>query len=207
MCTAAVTVERLTPAKEVARLMHEHRVSAVPVLTSKDQVASVVSEADLLRTREGRPATPRRRRLRSRGRGARTAGQLMTSPTIAIHPDAPIGAAARRMNSHRVRLLPVVDADGVMIGVVSRRNLLSIFLRTDEAITEEVLGVLTDVLLLDPGQLTVSTHNAVVTLAGQVTEEDSRRAAVRLAGDVDGVLTVLDKLSAAPLAQRQADHP
>jgi CBS domain-containing protein len=58
----------------------------------------------------------------------------MTSPAITIHPDAPVGAAARLMNGHRIRRLPVVDPSGKLIGIVSRRDLLSVFLRPDEEI-------------------------------------------------------------------------
>jgi len=36
----------------------------------------------------------------------------MTAPAITIHPDAPLGAAARLMNGHNIRRLPVVDASG-----------------------------------------------------------------------------------------------
>ncbi len=128
----------------------------------------------------------------------------MTSPAITIHPDAPIAAAARLMDQHRLRLLPVVNPEGDLLGVVSRRNLLSIFLRPDEEIAGEVRAVLGDILLIEDGTVTVSAQDGVVTLAGQVAEEDSRRAAVRLAGEVDGVLNVIDKLSAPPDADRLA---
>ena len=196
MRTQAVTVRKRTPAKDIARLMSEHRVSAVPVLDEQGLVAGVVSEADLLRSRErSRAALPQvPGRISSAGGG--TAAHLMTSPAITIHPDDPLTAAARRMDQDRLRLLPVVDTDGHLLGVISRRNLLSIFLRKDEEIAGEVRAVLRNVLLLPRGSVTVSVRDGVVTLSGHVDGEATRRAAVELAADVYAVMDVIDKLSA-----------
>ena len=71
-----------------------------------------------------------------------TAGALMTSPAITIGPDATIPAAARLMNTHHVRRLPVVDEEGRLVGVVSRRDLLSVFLRPDDDIVRDARQVL-----------------------------------------------------------------
>ena len=74
------------------------------------------------------------------------------------------------------------------MGVVSRRNLLSIFLRTDDDIAEEVRTVLGDLLLIDEAAVAVSARDGTVTLAGLVADDnDSRRAAIRVAGEMDGV--------------------
>ena len=67
----------------------------------------MVSEFDLLLKEErdlrglgaGLPARSRRERKRAEGR---TAAALMTSPAITIHPDAPVGVAARLMNGHHI---------------------------------------------------------------------------------------------------------
>ncbi len=207
MRTQAVTVRKRTPAKDIARLMSEHRVSAVPVLDEQGLVAGVVSEADLLRPRErSRAALPQvPGRISKTGVG--TAAHLMTSPAITIHPDDPLTAAARRMDQDRLRLLPVVDTDGHLLGVISRRNLLSIFLRTDEEIAGEVRAVLRNVLLLPRGSVTVSVRDGVVTLSGQVDGKGTRRAAAELAGDVYAVMDVIDKLSVPPAEEHSTAQP
>ena len=131
----------------------------------------------------------------------------MTSPAITIHPDATLPAAARLMNSRHLKRLPVVDAGtvfgggvgGNLIGIVSRCDLLSVFLRPDEDIAREVREMLTQILLADPASVTVRVRNGVVTLAGQLgsaEQHDLIRIAVRLTWDIDGVVDVVNKLGA-----------
>lgn len=159
--------------------MAEQKVNAVPVLTKNGHVADIVSEADVLRKEErdfGRLGTglPRRTRRERAKADARTVTELMTTPVITIHPDTLVGAAARPMNGHRIRRLPVVDSSGKLIGIVSRRDLLSVFLRPDEEIAAEVNGMLTGILHAEPDGVTVP--DGVVTLSG--TEVPSVRAAL-----------------------------
>ena len=200
MRTDPVTVQRDTPAQEIALLMSHHRVSAVPVVTGVGKVAGIVSEADLLQSKTDRHQSPA-----ARSHSGDSAADLMTAPAITIQPDAPLAAAARLMDQHQIRLLPVVGPEGKLLGVVSRRNLLSIFLRPDEEIAGEVSGVLSDLLLVDPDLVAVSAHDGTVTLTGQVSSEGSRHAAMRVAGDIDGVACVIDQLTVAAPAGNPGD--
>jgi CBS domain-containing protein len=214
MTTDVVTVDRITPYKEIARLLAEHKISAVPVLVMGRRVAGVVSEADLLAARD---QAARRARAgtaghlpwpgRQAGRHPRlTAEQLMSKPAITIIPDAPIARAAALMHTHHIKRLPVVDPDdkligmgGTLIGIVSRRDLLSVFLRPDAQIAAEVRELLTEVLFADPASVTVAVRGGVVTLTGQPASQDHHDlipVAVRLIWDIDGVVDVIDKLSA-----------
>src|SRR5262249_51740973 len=136
----------------------------------------------------------------------RTADLLMTSPAVTIHPDATVAAAARLMNSHHIRRLPVVDADGKLAGIVSRRDLLSRFLRPDADIATEIGEILTEILPGGPTGIEVAVRNGVVTLTGQpelVSDEDLMSVVVRLARDVDGVVDVVNKVG-MELARRSA---
>jgi CBS domain-containing protein len=201
MMTEVVTAHREDSYKRTASLMSEHKVSAIPVLGKDRQVVGIVSEADLIRKQErhyGRIGTGmhgRTRHERAQAEG-RSVAELMTSPAITIHPDAPIGAAARLMNGHHIKLLPVVDPAGKLIGVVTRGHLLSVFLRPDSEIAGEVRAVLSNVLLDDAGEVTVTANDAAITLSGTLPP-DLIPAAARLAGDVDGVVTVVNKLTAS----------
>jgi len=203
MTTNVVAVEKGTPYKEVARIMTDEKVNAVPVVTKDGHVLGMVSEADVLRKEErafrrlgtGLPRKTRRERAQAE---ARCAAELMTSPPITIHPDAPVGAAARLMNGHRIRRLPVVDPSGKLIGIVSRRDLLSVFLRADDEIAAEVHGVVTGILLEEPDGVEVTARNGVVTLSGTMARKDLIPVAERLASGVDGVVAVICKLTEQP---------
>lgn len=115
MTTSVVTVDRFTPYKEVARLLTEHRISGVPVLKMGREVVGVVTEADLLGAQASAARhlrwTARRPAWARRGprRPARTAGELMTSPAVTVGPHVTVPAAARLMNEHHVRRLPVTS--------------------------------------------------------------------------------------------------
>ena len=76
----------------------------------------------------------------------------MSAPAVTIYPEATIPHAAQIMTSHHIRRLPVVGEDGRLIGIVTRRDLLSVFLRPDDEIAEHVRALLDDVLPADPGQ-------------------------------------------------------
>jgi len=164
------------------------------------KVAGVVSEADLLRMEEpaGRPyrlGHPGRQHWWSReGHLGYTAAKLMTAPAITIHPEATIPAAARLLNDHHIRRLPVVDPGGTLIGIVSRRDLLSVFLRPDAEIAEEARQVAAP-LLGGPHRVTVRVRSGIVTLSGQPERRDLVPVALGLVADIDGVVTVLDKIS------------
>jgi CBS domain-containing protein len=207
MTTSVVTVDRITPYKEIDRLLTEHRISGVPVLTMGRHVAGVVTEADLLAVQDQTAREHRmeaeighRRLLRKPHHTSLVAEALMTKPAITIHPDATIPAAARMMNTHHTRRLPVVDPGGKLIGIVSRRDLLSVFLRPDTDITGDVQRVLDELPFPDPTDVTALVRNGVVTLTGTVQPPEDRhhdlaRLAIRLIGDIDGVVDVVNRLS------------
>jgi CBS-domain-containing membrane protein len=209
MTTDVVTVDRITQYKEIAQQLAEHKISAVPVLIMGRHVAGVVSEADLLaaedqtarRARTGRTGVLPRTRRQAAQHPKLTAEELMTKPAITIHPDAPIPRAAAVMRNNHVKRLPVVDSSGKLLGIVSRRDLLSVFLRPDAQIEAEVRELLTEILFADPAAITVAVHGGVVTLLGQPGEQDHHDlipVAIRLIWDIDGVVDVVDKLSAEP---------
>jgi CBS domain-containing protein len=217
MTTSVVTVDRYTSYQEIDRLLTERRISGVPVLKMGRQVAGVVSEADLLAAedetaRQARMAATlgRRWRLRKQPHVNLTAGALMTSPAITIGPDATIPAAARLMNTHHVRRLPVVDEKGRLVGVVSRRDLLSVFLRPDDDIVRDARQVLDELPLADPKDVIVRVKHGVVTLAGTIRpgsggdDQDLLPLALRLIWDIDGVVDVVNRLGEASATAEEA---
>jgi len=206
MTNKVVTVDRLTPFSEIVRLLTERRISGVPVLMMGRHVAGVVSEADLLRledeearqARVGAQATADQWRWpRRKPHWGLTAGALMTSPPVTINPDATIPRAARVMTTHHVRRLPVVDEAGKLIGIVTRRDLLSVFLRSDHEVAERVRELLDSLLPADPGSVTATVRDGVVILTGNPEAPEERELipmVIKLIWDVDGVIDVSNRL-------------
>jgi len=200
MTSSVVAVRRSADFKEMVTVMRSRRISAFPVIDADDRVIGVVSEADLL-VKESTPALPQgitrltwllRRQSKADGT---TAAEVMSTPAVTIRQDAPVGEAARLMQSRRVKRLPVTDADGRLRGIVSRADLLSVYERPDAEIRDEVVkGVLTGEFGLEELLFDVTVNSGVVTLTGPVATHAvavSLLAAIRY---VEGVVAVRDRL-------------
>jgi CBS domain-containing protein len=209
MTTDVVTVDQITPFKEIARLLVEHHISAVPVLRLGRHVSGVVSEVDLIAARDKHAGTRKRwtgmaRYGTDHDRYLRlTAAQLMSSPAVTTHPDAPIPSAARVMTTHHVKRLPVVDSDGKLVGLVSERDLLGVFLVPDAEIARQVREVLAEALPAEPEAIKVAVHGGIVTITGQpgaALPHGQVATAIELIWTLDGVVDVLDHLTSPQMA-------
>jgi CBS domain-containing protein len=211
MTTDVIAVKEDTSFHVVAELLIDKGVSGLPVLDDAGRVKGVVSEADLLAKEEFkeryagddyRPSLRARIRhsMGSEGSGfykamGETAGQLMTSPAYVTTPDSPVVLAARLMDRRGVKRLPVVDADGTLVGVVSRRDLLKVFVRADDEIRRQIMEAIPQTTQAKPEELQVRVIDGVVTLSGAVGRHSEANALTRVAHGVDGVVTVRDELT------------
>lgn len=134
MTTDVATVRPQTPVDEIARLMLERRISAVPVVDPEGYVEGIVSEGDLIRRVGSRTTGPRSWWLDLlAGREAtvidymkshgRVAGDVMTREVVTIGERTPLGKVATLLERHRIKRVPVVR-NGRLVGIVSRANLL-----------------------------------------------------------------------------------
>ena len=203
MTTQVVTVGPTTPFKEIVALLAEHRVSAVPVVDDDRRVLGIVSEADLI-LKEEYPEGPPRGRLfqghRQREERAKAAGdtasELMTAPAVTVGPDASVAQAARLLHRHGIKRLPVVDPAGPLLGIVSRADLLKVFLRSDADIAREVRQeVLLRAMWMDPERVAVDVRDGVVTLTGQLERRSLIPIVVSLVCGLDCVVDVVDRLT------------
>ncbi|MFD5543414.1 CBS domain-containing protein, partial [Streptomyces sp. NPDC127079] len=168
-------------------------------------VVGVVSEAVVRPVEELGDGAPDRcgrpRRVdAAAGAGALTAGELMTSPALTVPANATLAQAARVMARAKVKRLPVTDGLGVLQGVVSRADLLKVFLRDDEEIAEEVRREIVSYLFPAPDSvLRVHVHDGVVTLAGRIRDTSLVPVGARLVRAVEGVVDVEFDLSPGPV--------
>ncbi|WP_030748767.1 CBS domain-containing protein [Streptomyces griseus] len=165
--------------RDVAKLLAEHDISGLPVVDADDHVVGVVSESDLL------------------ARRALTARDVMSAPAVTVHAEEAAADAARLMVRRGVERLPVVDEEERLVGIVTRRDLLRVFLRPDPEIRRRVREeVLADALDLPADSVDVHVLDGVVTLDGRVRLRSEAVMLRRLAERVEGVVAVVDRLSA-----------
>ncbi|MFI8434731.1 CBS domain-containing protein [Streptomyces sp. NPDC079020] len=182
--------------KEIVAAMERWKVTAVPVVGGEGRVVGVVSEADLLLKEEFHDhrlgLVEQKRRLGATAKaGSRRAADLMSSPAITVAPGASLPQAARLMASHGVKRLPVIDARGTIQGIVSRSDLLKVFLRRDEDLAAEVRHDVVEPLFpVSRRGVDVQVEDGVVTLSGRVRDSSLVPVAARLARAVEGVVDV-----------------
>jgi CBS domain-containing protein len=201
MATRVVAVGKTTSFKAMIVRMRKSRVSAFPVVDDQGRVIGVVSQADML-DKEADLATdpgPLASVLRFGNHdkaAAVTAADLMTSPPVTAAPDTPLAEAARLMRDRRVKRLPVIDATGHLIGIVSRGDVLSVFTHPDADIRREAAEeMIAESLMLDSRGLGVTVHDGIVTLMGRPETRQVGRDLVEAVRHIDGVIAVRDELS------------
>ena len=179
-------------------------MSAFPVVDDDGRVIGVVSEADMLvkealnGSRAGAVTAMLHRRERDKADGL-TAGDLMTHPAVTVTPQETVEHAARLMYTLRVKRLPVIDAGGCLIGIVSRTDVLAVYDRPDDEIRAEINDkVILQGLLVDPRQFAVTVQAGVVTLEGSPETASLGHHLVRNVRHVQGVVAVRDRLTYPP---------
>ncbi|MFB0627250.1 CBS domain-containing protein [Streptomyces sp. AB3(2024)] len=208
MTDEVVSVVTSTSFKDVAKLLAQHDISGLPVLDEEDRVLGVISESDLIvRQTAEHP-------LMSDAPGGRgtfasevsfTAGEVMSAPAVTVHAEETAAGAARLMAHRGIERLPVVDEEDRLVGIVTRRDLLMLFLRPDAEIRRRVVEeILTDTMGLGAGPVTVHVLDGIVTLDGRLERQSQVPVLVRLTGQLEGVVGVVPRLTArvddSPLA-------
>jgi CBS domain-containing protein len=204
MTADPMTVTPAAPLKRVAEILVKARVGVVPVLTPQGRVAGVVAEGDLLRKEqlqqdpEGRHSVHLPYRTRRDIATAETAGELMNRYPAAAPAGTSVAEAARLMDRHGSRFLLVTGEDGRLLGVVTARDLLRVFLRSDTVIKAEISqDVLGRSLGTDPVLVQVDVTDGVVRLTGELERKSMLAAVLPAVRAVDGVIDVETRLDYA----------
>ena len=95
------------------------------------------------------------------------------------------------METRGVKRLPVVDADGHIVGIISRSDIMASFARPDELIEDEIqVDILDQILWTAPGAVTVEVVDGRVTLRCTVPTKTDANILAALTGALDGVVEV-----------------
>ncbi|HEY7665286.1 MAG TPA: CBS domain-containing protein [Xanthobacteraceae bacterium] len=219
MVTNVVTVGPDACVQDVARILIDCRISAVPVVGSDGRLVGIVSEGDLMRRVEA--GTGRRRPwwlailtgkdvLASEfvKEHSRKVADVMTRQVVTAAPDTPLWAVANLLEKNAIKRVPIVQ-DGKVVGIVSRANLLQALAsfskrmesatpEDDAKIRERVLTQLKAEPWTRPSLINVIVQDGTVELWG-VVDSASEKKAVRVAAEVTpGVRAVNDNLIIRP---------
>jgi CBS domain-containing protein len=214
MTRNVIAVPPDTPALAVARLLADRGISAVPVTDSWNMLLGIVSEADLIH-RLAVSDTPtggflhalfydrdRAAQEYARAHGA-TAADVMTheADLITATEDTTAEHAALLIEQHKVRRLPVLR-DGLLVGIVSRADLLRALLvppaaATDAEIRTRVAGEIGRLPWADAPYVFFDVQQAEVTLYGFCHSAAVREGLRALASATPGVARVTDRITDA----------
>jgi len=220
MTAPVLAVRPDTEVHDIAALLLECRISAVPVVDEGGRVRGIVSEGDLINradagTRHRRswwlemlngPEEQARDYLQAHGQHAE---DVMTREVVATSEDTPLPEIAALLEKHHVKRVPVLR-DGKLVGIVSRANLLHGFalseptwpmLQGDRQIRDALKQALTEAGL-PMHQVSVTVNNGAVRLWGWIDAQAQRQAARAAVESTPGVRRFEDSLVVSTPAVR-----
>ena len=100
-----VTTRDDTSIDDTAKLLTRYRITGLPVVDGNNKVIGIVSEFDLL-SKQGQ-----------------TVGEVMSRGIISVSSDTSVDIVSHLLTDHRIRRLPVIDADQ-LVGIVSRADII-----------------------------------------------------------------------------------
>jgi CBS domain-containing protein len=214
MTRNCITVAPDATVEEAVNLMLSRHISGLFVVDKAGDLAGVVTEGDLLRrdelgTQRNRPwwlrllASPARQAAdftRANGRHVR---DVMTEDVISIAEDSPLEDVVAAMEANRIKRLPVT-ADGKVVGVVSRTDLLRALIgraRTSEPLPTDDREIRSAIMNALEAQswapmttLNVTVAAGVADVWGTITNEEERRAIHVVVENTPGVKIVHDHM-------------
>jgi CBS domain-containing protein len=201
MTADVISVSPETPFKTIVDRLFGYDVRGLPVVDHTGRLVGIVSEADLLGF-----AGPRRP-LQLLGEAmcgnldwvrqsaALTAADLMTKKVVTAFPGEDLAVVARRMLEKGLKRLPVVRGP-YLVGIVSRRDLLRMFERSEDHLRLDVSAGLESPRHAPRNQgVTASVRNGVVTLRGTVRSQADRDEIESMARAVPGVVIVVNDVA------------
>ncbi|MFL5737358.1 MAG: CBS domain-containing protein [Actinomycetota bacterium] len=202
MTQTVAVVREDTDFKEIVAKMDEYHVSALPVVDINERLTGIVTETDLLMKEEHPDLVrephllemPTHRSVRKKATALK-AEDVMTSPVQTVTRQARLAEVAALLHQFGVHQVVVVDRRDRIVGIVTRRDLLKVFLRSDGEIEEEITGLLERTLSIPPHTVRVRARRGVVSLEGELERAGLITVLIELVQRVDGVVSVDDRLT------------
>jgi len=214
MVTPVVTINENASVQEVAKLLIERRISAVPVIDAAGKLAGIVTESDLMRRAEigterqyswwlsmlADASTLAADYVKSHATGVK---DIMTRKVKTAAPETPLHELAEIFEKNHIKRVPIVNGDGELVGIVSRANIIQAVASArprleislpDAAIRNRLLDELKKQPWAHAYKLNVTVTNGVVELWGSVESEQERDAIKVVAESIPGVNAVNDHL-------------
>lgn len=219
MTTSLICVAPDATVEAIAKLLLDNHISGVPVTDSEGHVLGVVSDTDLMHRVAGWPSPHESLWLQWFQSSAAIAAKvkkavgscardIMTSPAITIDPNRPVAQIAEILADRHLRRVPVV-ADGKIVGIVSRTNLIQALGVTgthvdtpshrDHEIREQVLAHVRERQPNGKHLVNVLVADGVVHLWGVVDTDEEREATRLIAESIAGVRSVKSHVSSLDL--------
>lgn len=215
MVSPVITVDKIATVRDVARMLLENRISAVPVVDNVGKVLGIITESDLMHRTEAGTEHPYSWWVHFLAGDASMAADyvkshaakvedVMTSDVVTATPETPLHEIAALLEEHQIRRVPIVNEDGSLVGIVSRANLIQVVASArpklemtlpDSTIRQKLLDELKKQSWAHTHNLGVTVTNGIVDLWGYAESGDQRKAIRVLAEGIPGVTVVNDHLA------------
>ena len=193
MVSPVITVGKSATVREVAKILLEKRISAVPVVDNAGKVVGIVTESDLMHRAEAGTERPYSWWVHFLAGDATIAADyvkshamkvenVMTSDVVTASPETPLHEIATLLEERRIKRVPIVNKDGNLVGIVSRANLIQVVASArpklemtlpDPTIRQKLLDELKKKSWAHPHNLGVTVTNGVVDLWGYAKSASS----------------------------------
>lgn len=204
--------------REVAKVLTENGISALPIIDNQGHVVGIVSEGDLIHRAE--IGTQKHRswwlsmfvsNIQLAQEYAQAHSKLvrdvMTNEVISVSPETPLTEIAELFERHRIKRVPVCE-NGGLVGIVTRANLVQAIATApqkvhdnlnDEQIREKAQKRLAAEHWANPNTVNITVNNGAVHLWGTITSEAERKAIHVAVENIAGVKEIKDNLNLEPL--------
>jgi CBS domain-containing protein len=220
MVSPVITARKGATVREVAKILLEKRISAVPVVDNVGKLVGIITEGDLMRRAEAGTEHPYSWWVHFLAGDATVAADyvkshaakvedVMTSNVVTATSETPLHEVASLLEEHQIKRVPIVDKAGNLVGIVSRANLIQVVASArpklemtlpDSAIRQKLLSELKRQCWAHTHNLSITVTNGVVDLWGYAQSNEERKAIRVAAEGIPGVIAVNDHLADNPIS-------